>query len=618
MLSMINRKQSTIRIQLTRLVVCCVLPVWLIAGFLVFHAYSSKRAQVNKDMLATARLTTMVIDKELSSVQAALLALATSPSFIRGDFGDIYRQATELLKLYPGADIIVADRTGQQLVNTYRPYGTALPKRNNLDMVRRIFEDKKPIVSNLFYGAITRRPLIAIDVPVFDDGKVVYDLSMTFSSDRLGATLSGHKLPTDWYSTILDSNKVLVARTLNPKKNVGRPATNTIRQAMAKSAEGVTESVNVEGIPVFVAFSQSSLSGWSVLVGVPKAAIMTEIYRWMGWAIGGATVISLVGILFAVGIARKIAKDIQALVDPALSIGHGELVIDTGLYSVQETVEVAEALVQASELLQSRSTERDNAEKQLHLTFEKLNNETIERIRAIEELREKDKMLLQQSRLAAMGEMINNIAHQWRQPLNLLGLHIQSLSLFYGTDSFSREFLEKTVSDSMTLTRHMSQTIDDFSNFFKPDKEKTDFNVNQAIRQTINLVEDGFKQNQIKIITEIDVDAWLYGYPNEFSQVILNVLQNARDALVEREVTDKLISIAASVANGKTVITIADNAGGIREDIIDRIFEPYFSTKGVQGTGIGLFMSKSIIETNMGGSITVSNSAAGAVFRIEV
>ena len=140
----------------------------------------------------------------------------------------------------------------------------------------------------------------------------------------------------------------------------------------------------------------------------------------------------------------------------------------------------------------------------------------------------------------------------------------------------------------------------------------------QTIQQTINLVEDGFKQNQIKIITEIDVDAWIYGYPNEFSQVILNVLQNARDALVEREITDKLISIAASVANGKTVITIADNAGGIREDIIDRIFEPYFSTKGVQGTGIGLFMSKSIIETNMGGSITVRNSAAGAVFRIEV
>ena len=227
-------------------------------------------------------------------------------------------------------------------------------------------------------------------------------------------------------------------------------------------------------------------------------------------------------------------------------------------------------------------------------------------------------MLLQQSRLAAMGEMINNIAHQWRQPLNLLGMHIQSLSLLYGTGSFSKEFLEKTVSDTMAVIRHMSQTIDDFSNFFKPDKEKTDFNVKQTLQQTINLVDDGFRQNQIKIITEIDVDAWIYGYPNEFSQAILNILQNAQDALVEREITDKRILIASSVANGKTVITISDNAGGIPEDIIDRIFEPYFSTKGVQGTGIGLFMSKSIIETNMGGSITVRNYAAGAVIRIEV
>jgi C4-dicarboxylate-specific signal transduction histidine kinase len=248
-----------------------------------------------------------------------------------------------------------------------------------------------------------------------------------------------------------------------------------------------------------------------------------------------------------------------------------------------------------------------------------LNEEFAERLRAVEALREKEQMLIQQSRLAAMGEMIGNIAHQWRQPLNTLGLTIQQLPLYYDFGKIDREFLVHTVSSSMGLIQYMSKTIDDFRNYFKPDKEKIAFNVNEAISNTLTLLE-GSLQNPI-ICIEIDArnNPVIIGYQNEFTQVILNVLINARDVLIEREIDDPKIMITISGKDGCAVVTVADNAGGIPEDIMDKIFDPYFTTKGPEiGTGVGLFMSKTIIEKNMGGRLSVRNSADGAEFRIEV
>lgn len=261
---------------------------------------------------------------------------------------------------------------------------------------------------------------------------------------------------------------------------------------------------------------------------------------------------------------------------------------------VTDRIKLETTLQQYSEMLESRVKERTA------------------------ELRKKDQLLLNQSRLAAMGEMISNIAHQWRQPLNTLGLNIQRLSLFYELGKFNKEFLDTSTNDAMTLIQHMSKTIDDFRNFFQPDKEKTDFNANHAIQQSISLVIDSFNHHQIILMIRTDGDAWINGYPNEFSQVVLNILLNARDVLVEREIADRLVTVTSSIANSKAVITIADNAGGIPENIIDKVFDPYFSTKGVDGTGIGLYMSKNIIETNMGGRLSVRNISDGAEFRIEV
>ena len=248
-----------------------------------------------------------------------------------------------------------------------------------------------------------------------------------------------------------------------------------------------------------------------------------------------------------------------------------------------------------------------------------LREETVERLRATETLREKEQMLIQQSRQAAMGEMIGNIAHQWRQPLNTLGLFTQRLGFFYGQPIFNQEFLDTSVAKSMEIIQHMSKTIDDFRNFFKPDKAKGDFNVSAAIKNTLSLLEGNFQNPSIHIeIIENDHPV-INGYQNEFTQVLLNILTNARDAIIEREINDARVIITICSEDDCAVVTIADNAGGIPEEIINKVFDPYFTTKGPQlGTGVGLFMSKTIIEKNMGGRLAVRNTATGAEFRIEV
>ena len=258
-------------------------------------------------------------------------------------------------------------------------------------------------------------------------------------------------------------------------------------------------------------------------------------------------------------------------------------------------------------------TARKRLEEEMQLLNESLEHKVAEQV---EKIHERDRLLLQQNRLAAMGEMVNSIAHQWRQPLNVLGLQMQKIPLFYEGDAKSKEFIQQSVDEAMELVRHMSNTIDDFRNFFRPDKEKVRFSIPGALKQTLNLVQDTFRYNNITVDVQVEGEWWVIGFPNEFCQALLNILENARDVVIERKVANGMVTITAGSKGGKAVITIMDNAGGIAEDVIDHIFEPYFSTKGVQGTGIGLYMTKTIIESNMGGSLAVRNVPLGAEFII--
>jgi two-component system C4-dicarboxylate transport sensor histidine kinase DctB len=258
--------------------------------------------------------------------------------------------------------------------------------------------------------------------------------------------------------------------------------------------------------------------------------------------------------------------------------------------------------------------------KQAEQALEDMNRTLHARIQdEVAKNREKDRLMMVQSRQAAMGEMLGNIAHQWRQPLNIVGLIIQDIYDAQAHGQLTQEYLEKSVRRGMDVIQLMSQTIDDFRGFYRVDKEKQTFFLNEIVDRVLAFVEAGFRNNQIDIEVKMPEAVAATGYPNEFAQVLLNILNNAKDALLERRVPSPKLAIRVFRDLGRSVVTIADNAGGIADGDLDRVFEPFFTTKEEgKGTGIGLYMSKHIIEKNMSGRLTARNTAEGAEFRIEV
>ena len=250
--------------------------------------------------------------------------------------------------------------------------------------------------------------------------------------------------------------------------------------------------------------------------------------------------------------------------------------------------------------------------------LEQFNNNLSNKIDlAVRENHKKDKLLLEQSKLAAMGEMIGAIAHQWRQPLNSLAMKIQFIEDDFEDDLIDEEYLEKFNNDCMKLINFMSKTIDDFRNFFTINKVKNEFDVKMKIEETINMLSAQLESYEIKIIIN-NKSFSMIGYVSEFQQVILNIINNAKDELVKKEIENKTIIIDIQNENKVGIIKIKDNAGGIPDDILDRVFEPYFTTKEQgKGTGLGLYMSKMIIEENMNGKLSVSNIENGAEFIIK-
>lgn len=232
---------------------------------------------------------------------------------------------------------------------------------------------------------------------------------------------------------------------------------------------------------------------------------------------------------------------------------------------------------------------------------------------------DQEKLLIQQSRLAAMGNMIGNIAHQWRQPLGEINAILMNLETHYKFNKFSEEFLENSVKECNAITAYMSNTIADFQNFFKPSKTKEVFDIVEACKRAGNILASSLKYHEINLVWKIPKPQSTLGYPNEFSQAFLNILSNAKDVLIQRQIPEPCIHITITSGEQYILIKVQDNGGGIIPENIERIFEPYFTTKHAkQGTGIGLYMAKTIIEHNMDGYLNATNTPEGACFTIKL
>lgn len=329
------------------------------------------------------------------------------------------------------------------------------------------------------------------------------------------------------------------------------------------------------------------------------------------------------GYFFALWITNPIAI-VSGL---ATKVAHGDFEVKSTIRRKDEIGLLSESfnqmvlsLKESKNRLQNYNLELEQEVKKRTEELDALNQGLDQKIKEeVSQRREQERLLIHQSRLAAMGEMIGAIAHQWRQPLNALSLVHQSTALLYKANKLDDELMQRNVEKAERLINKMSSTIDDFRNFFKPNKHAEPFSVQAIIQSIMDLLDAVFKNNNIVLDFECE-DVTINGFQGEFSQVMLNILNNAKDALIERHISRPKISVQVQAQQGARVrIRVSDNAGGIPEEIIDKIYDPYFTTKEEgKGTGIGLYMSKIIIERNMNGKLRAYNAAGGAVFEIVI
>lgn len=540
--------------QLIRLVLAALLPAALAAGVLIVYSYQRQRASFEHNTLDTARAMTQAVDLRLASSRMALQALATSPHLASGDLAAFHRQATEALAELPGENVALSDASGQQLVNTLRPFGEPLPRNSSPEQLRLIFEIGRPVISDLFVGELARRPMISVGVPVSRGGQVVYDISMAFFPDRLGEILRRQELPAGWVGAIFDSQGTVIARTHNADRFVGKRAVPALVERLAQVTEGQVETETLEGIPAVVVFSRSSVSNWSVGIGIPRAVLRKELRTSIYWLIAGTVVLLAMGIAFAQWFGARIARSIRGLIAPAAALGRGEAIVVPPL-QLEEAEEVARALVSASRMLRDRE------------------------------------------------EILAVVSHDLRNPLFSLKLSASTAELMAARLP-GGERLRATLASLVDTGNRMSGMVDDLLAVAISSRGKrsmlkmTPVKAASLLERAAGAVRPLYEREGIELLVDSGVALPdVQADPDRILRVFVNLLDNAlkftqRSGKVVLRAEEQPEVVRFSIANSGAALSAAE---------LDRMFQPFWQARDDRrGAGLGLSICRSIVETHGG------------------
>jgi len=534
-----------------------VIPAAVAAVLLIAYSYDRQRAIIEQRTLEIARALVQAVDRELARDQAALMVLATSPYLTSGDLAAFHRQAQEAIRDLPADSLVLSDASGQQLVNTLRPFGEPLPLRGNLAQLRRLFETGQPAISDLYVGQVMRRPIIALDVPVRRGDRVAFALAMGVFPERLGEILARQKIPPDWVVSIFDSRGAIVARTRAAELFVGQIGAPALVQRMTQVAEGRLETETLEGIPVVAVFSRSAVSQWSVAIGIPSSSLASALWTPISWIIAGAVVLLLSGIAMAQRVGSRIAGSIRGLIPPAAALGRGDPVAVPPL-NLQEADEVGRELVNASERLHDR-------EKTLAIVSHDLRNPlsgmmmgaaTIERLAA---------------RLPG-GEPIRALAASHADITHRMSGMVDDLLAIAVSTGGGRSLLKITPVSAASLLK-------------------------QAADIARPLFEGADIELQIEAagsLPDIRVDS------DRLLRVFANLLDNAL------KFTDRpgCVVLRAEAESARVRFCVANSGTALSAAELERMFQPFWQAgqEDRRGAGLGLSICRSIIEAH-GGTI---------------
>lgn len=325
------------------------LPPLLLAVVLLVQGYSAELDHARAQTLETARALRLALDRELEGRIRALEVLAISRPLRAGDLLEFRLQTDEVLNRQPqGANLILSERSGQQLINTLVAEGTPLPRRAGLKDVDEVFATGKPVISDLLIGAVSRRPSVGISVPVLLDGKAVYELTLGLPASAFADLLARQRIPEGWTVSIIDSEGTHIARNRRPEEFVGQPVTPSLAAMLATGTEGAGDAVNLEGVRLITAFSRSEVSDWTVAIGLPTTTVVRRLQDSLLAVAGGGLLLLLLGALAARHLAGRISEPIRTLTDAARAVSLGEPFRpqQSGLAEVDE---VAAALAAAAD-----------------------------------------------------------------------------------------------------------------------------------------------------------------------------------------------------------------------------------------------------------------------------
>jgi len=369
MSALLPRLTLGIQARLVILVLATVLPLVGLASFAMIRTVDDERVRIQRDINERVENLLASVDREISSIQMELQVLAVSPSLQSGDFAAFDRQMREALKIQ-GTSIVLHDTKAQQLLSTNRPFGERLPRATNSEMHDRVVETGKPQISDLIIGAVLRRPILTVGVPVFRDGTVAYVLAMGLGPEILSALLDEQNLPPGWNAGIFDRNGLIVAHNQGVGRFIGQPAMPALRAQILKSFEGWFPSVTKEGLPVYSAFRRSPITGWTVAIGVPREFVDAPLRRTQWLAFGGGGVALGVSLALAWWMARAIRRPVESLTISARALGNAAPV-GPPVGGVRELDQIGEALCATAAALDQRARAREQAEVALRASEER-------------------------------------------------------------------------------------------------------------------------------------------------------------------------------------------------------------------------------------------------------